>query len=90
MIDHSFYFERYERVLEDLSKEQQNVFLCCDWLGMSHTETSKTLGLALGSRQKLFKAGEGVIRFTRGGHRMKSRGFYALSLEAMLLFCAQL
>lgn len=61
MIDHSFYFERYERVLEDLSKEQQNVFLCCDWLGMSHTETSKTLGLALGSVKSYLKQARALL-----------------------------
>lgn len=48
-------FERYEQLLEQLSMEQQNVFLCCDWLGHSHEEAARFLKLPLGSVKTYLK-----------------------------------
>lgn len=54
-------FERYEHLLKDLSPQQQNVFLCCDWLGYSHSEASQALLIKLGSVKTYLKQAREII-----------------------------
>ena len=42
-------YEHYEALLAILSAEQRQVFLCCEWIGYSHSEASKLLEMPLGT-----------------------------------------